>query len=101
MPTDEEINELVNNCTWTQTDGGFKIKGKNGNEIFLPFTGFYNGSSSLSSDNTCFYWSGSYNDLPIHAEDHWAYYLTNYSSTPVAISSYIYCGMCIRPVCAK
>ena len=101
MPTDEEINELVNNCTWTQTDGGFKIKGKNGNEIFLPFTGFYNGSSSLSSDNTCYYWSGSYNDLPVHAEDHWAYYLTNYSSTPVAISSYIYCGMCIRPVCAK
>ena len=101
MPTDEEINELVNNCTWTQTDGGFKIKGKNGNEIFLPFTGFYNGSSSLSSDNKCFYWSGSYNDLPIHAEDHWAYYLTNSSSTPWAMSSYIYSGMCIRPVCAK
>lgn len=100
MPTETEMNELVKNCTWTKTDGGFKIKGKNGNEIFLPFTGFYMGSS-LSSDNKCFYWSGTYNDLPIHADDNWAYYLTNSSADPTVMNHYIYNGMCIRPVCAK
>ncbi len=100
MPTEAEISELVKNCTWTQTDAGFKIKGTNGNEIFLPFTGFYSGTS-LTSDNKCYYWSGSYNDLPVHAEDHWSYYLTNSSATPTLMSTYIYNGMCIRPVCTK
>lgn len=100
MPTEAEISELVKNCTWTQTDAGFKIKGANGNEIFLPFTGFYSGTS-LTSDTKCYYWSGSYNDLPLHAEDHWSYYLTNSSATPTLMSTYIYNGMCIRPVCTK
>ena len=100
MPTEEEINELVKNCTWTKTDNGFKVKGTNGNEIFLPFTGFYMGTS-LTSDNKCFYWSGTYNDLPVHSEDYWAYYLTNATSDPELLSTYIYNGMCIRPVCTK
>lgn len=100
MPTETEMEELVSNCTWTRTDGGFKIKGKNGNEIFLPFTGFYSGTS-FSSDNKCFYWSGSYNTLPIHSDDNWAYYLTNSSADPTVMSNYIYNGMCIRPVCTK
>lgn len=100
MPTETEISELVKNCTCTKTDGGFKVKGTNGNEIFLPFTGFYLGTS-LTSDNKCYYWSGSYNDLPLHAEDYWSYYLTNSSSTPTLMSTYIYNGMCVRPVCTK
>ncbi len=100
MPTEAEISELVKNCTWTKTDGGFKVKGANGNEIFLPFTGFYQ-DTSLTSDDKCYYWSGSYNDLPLFAEDHWSYYLTNSSATPTLMSTYIYKGMCIRPVCTK
>lgn len=100
MPTEDEIDELVKNCTWTKTDGGFKIKGTNGNEIFLPFTGFYLGTS-LTSENKCYYWSGSYNALPIHTDDYWAYYLCNTNSDPTLLSTYIYNGMCIRPVCTK
>ncbi len=100
MPTDEEVYELVKNCTWTKTDNGFKIKGTNGNEIFLPFTGFYLGTS-LTSDTKCYYWTGSYNNLPIHADDYWSYYLTNSSANPTLMSTYIYNGMCIRPVSTK
>ncbi len=100
MPTEAEVDELVNNCTWTKTSGGFKVKGTNGNEIFLPFTGFYLGTS-LTSDNKCYYWSGSYNTLPLHADDYWSYYLTNTGSDPTVMSTYIYNGMCIRPVCTK
>lgn len=101
MPTEDEMNELVNKCTWTKAGNGFKVKGTNGNEIFLPFTGFYS-EDSLVDDNKCYYWSGSYNTLPVHEEDYWAYYLTNYTSnseyTPTVISRYIYNGLCIRPV---
>lgn len=73
----------------------------NGNSIFLPFTGFYSGNS-LVSDEKCFYWSGSYNTLPVHSEDYWAWFLSDYTSNseklPTVISRYVYDGLCIRPV---
>lgn len=101
IPTEDEFNELINKCTWVATDDGFRIIGTNGNEIFLPFTGMCMGNEQVSSDKM-YYWSCNYNTLPLHKEDHWAYYLTNYTSSgevnPVVISSYVYNGMCIRPV---
>ena len=40
MPTKEEVEELINKCTWTFTRrngyNGYKITGRNGNSIFLP-----------------------------------------------------------------
>lgn len=57
MPTDKELRELKNNCNWewAQINGvnGYKVTGKNGNSIFLPyakeFTIFW--ASTLSSQN--------------------------------------------------
>lgn len=101
MPTEDEINELVKNCTLLEKDNGLLVFGPNGNTIFLPYTGFYSGNE-LVSDNKCLYWSSSYNDLPLHEEDHWAYYLGSYTSSGekalTVISTYIYNGLCIRPV---
>ena len=49
MPTKTEQEELINNCTWTwPTQNGVygcKVTGPNGNSIFLPAAGCYNGSS--------------------------------------------------------
>ena len=43
MPTHEELQELVDNCTWTWTFRnqipGYEVKGTNGNTIFLPASG--------------------------------------------------------------
>ncbi len=43
MPTTEEQQELINNCTWTWTTqngvNGYKVTGPNGNSIFLPAAG--------------------------------------------------------------
>lgn len=43
MPTSDEINELVDKCTWSWTiqNGvkGYKVTGPNGNSIFLPAAG--------------------------------------------------------------
>ena len=48
MPTNDEIQELIDKCTWTWTtqDGvkGYEVKGPNGNSIFLPFAGNRTGS---------------------------------------------------------
>ena len=51
MPTKEEMNELINNCTWTWTQqngiNGFKATDENGNSIFFP-AGGYKGSGGPS-----------------------------------------------------
>lgn len=43
MPTRAELQELVDNCTWTWTSyqgrKGYLVTGKNGNNIFLPANG--------------------------------------------------------------
>ncbi len=72
MPTSEEIDELINNCTWewTTIDGknGYKVTSNaenNNNYIFLPAAGGrYDGS--LYDDGSCvYYWSSSlYSDYP-------------------------------------
>lgn len=46
IPTQSEINELVNNCTMESTTrngvNGSLFTGPNGNSIFLPWAGWYN-----------------------------------------------------------
>ncbi|MEE1090753.1 MAG: hypothetical protein UH103_04940, partial [Paludibacteraceae bacterium] len=45
MPTDEELTELREKCTWEWTTlngvNGYKVIGVNGNSIFLPTAGYY------------------------------------------------------------
>ena len=63
MPTREEIQELIDNCSseWTTLNGvnGRKFTGSNGNNIFLPAAG-YRGEGELHDLGTggC-YWSSS------------------------------------------
>lgn len=37
MPTKSEIEELVNNCTWTKEEDGYIVTASNGNSIFFPY----------------------------------------------------------------
>lgn len=60
MPTRSEMQELINKCTWTKTSEGYKVKGPNGNEIFLPITGFkMDGSSKTYSSTYVMYWTST------------------------------------------
>ena len=58
MPTEYEIKELKNDCTWTWTtlNGvyGYRVTGPNGNSIFLPVAGYRNGTE------VCYQGGGSY-----------------------------------------
>lgn len=62
MPTSSELQELLNNCTISTSSfegfEGFKIKGPNGNSIFLK----YSNSQHLSSGNFSRYLSSSLNE---------------------------------------
>ena len=53
IPTDIEIQELIDNCTWTWTNkggiNGYMVKSKkNGNSIFLPAAGVFEGDSLIN-----------------------------------------------------
>ena len=66
MPTIAELNELINNCIWSQDSvngvEGYTIKSKkNGMSIFLPLSGYKSGSSTIGVGTTPSYgyWSVS------------------------------------------
>ena len=79
MPSQEQIDELCNSCTWqwTQRNGvnGQLVTGPNGNTMFLPITGYRDGSSLNEADSRSCYWSRSLNTYNPHC----AYYLYYYS----------------------
>lgn len=97
MPTVDEINELLDKCTWTWTtqDGvnGHQVDGPNGNAIFLPATGYISDLFIINRGDLGYYWSSSlspsshdaslfYFDSVNHA---WAY-------------EHRRCGLSVRPV---
>jgi hypothetical protein len=64
MPTDAELTELREQCTWTWTTqngvNGDKVTSKsNGNSIFLPAAGFRHVSSFPGASSQGNYWSSS------------------------------------------
>ena len=63
MPTKSEIQELLNKCTWiwTTQNGvkGYKVTGPNGNSIFLPIAGSFNGST-FNGGYSGLYWSSTF-----------------------------------------
>ena len=63
LPTDAEIRELVNLCTWTWTTyngvNGYKVGGLNGNSIFLPAAGYCYGTELYYGGSDGSYWSGT------------------------------------------
>lgn len=55
IPTSKEFAELMNKCIWKKENinevEGYRIIGKNGNSIFLPFNGFVTHVAKLHDDN--------------------------------------------------
>ena len=65
LPTVGEFQELKNNCDseWTDEDGvaGLRFTSRiNGNSIFFPASGYYNGTSLGYRGSNGRYWSASY-----------------------------------------
>ena len=99
MPTQKEVEELMNGCTWVWTTRndipGYKVTSiTTGNSIFLPANGMFGGSSANDAGIVGNYWSAS-----LSKEN------TYFSVSPYFASSYIrngncyrYLGLAVRPV---
>lgn len=63
MPTLDEIEELVNNCSWKWTTqngvNGQLVTGPNGNSIFLPAAGYRDGTDRDYRGSYGYYWSAT------------------------------------------
>ena len=63
MPTESEMQELIDKCTWTWTTQngvkGYKVTGSSGASIFLPAAGYRHGSSLGLAGIYGYYWSSS------------------------------------------
>ena len=75
MPTYEEQEELLNNCSWELTTengfNGYKVTGPNGNSIFLPAAGYRYGTT-LNFDG---YYGGYWSSKPHDDGDDSAFFL--------------------------
>ena len=101
MPSSEQIEELIKNCSFeimiVNNIKGGKFTGPNGNSIFLPATGYYSESEIYDKGETGYYWtsteygiSNAYN-FKIDCED--------YQPEPPRTSyESRCCGLPIRPV---
>ena len=99
MPTNSEIKELIDNCTWTWTTqngiNGYKVTSKvNSNYIFLPAAGYRYRSSLCSARSDGSYWSSS----SPGSGDNYAYYLNFYSVNQYMSINYRNYGRSVRPV---
>lgn len=99
MPTKAEMQELINNCTWTWTSvngiPGYNVQSKkNSNSIFLP-AGGYKQSTSVSGNKTAgHYWTSSLGSVN---EKAWC--CTFSSSSKSVVEQTRNCGRLIRGVC--
>lgn len=63
MPTKDEVQELIDNCTWEWTSvkgvNGYMVTGPNGKSIFLPAAGNCKGTNVNNKNTDGFYWSAS------------------------------------------
>ena len=98
MPTKTEMQELKDRCTWTWTTqngvNGYKVKGPNGNSIFLPAAGCRHDGWFINVGSRGFYWSST----PRESGSNSAYYLYFDSSHHRVNDYYRYYGLSVRPV---
>ena len=63
MPTTEQVQELIDNCTWEFTGNGYRVTSKpddkgNTTSIFLPAAGFRYGEKLYGNGNAGYYATG-------------------------------------------
>ena len=99
MPTDEELQELLDECTWTWNGerGGFVVS-KNDAEIFLPLTGVRNGETVSNATTMLNYWSGTLNTADNTTAKALSYNSESNAVKPTLTDLKRYMGCALRPV---
>ena len=98
LPTQAEVRELIDKCTWTWTSqgghNGYRVTGPNGSSIFLPAAGYRLGSSLYGAGGYGYCWSSA----PDWSDARRAYYLYFDSSGHSLYLFYRSNGQSVRPV---
>lgn len=98
MPTSLEFKELYDNCstTWVSRNGVYGMlftSNINGNTLFFPAAGFYNGTTLIGRGTGGNYWASTYNSAANAAD--LAFTSSNVFPQSNAVRFY---GFCIRAV---
>lgn len=99
IPTKEEWDELISNCTWSPFGGiGVLVHSKvNAESIFLPFAGYRSGYDLLDTGSDCYYWSSTLDTNS--PDDAWLMHVGNANAKRPAYYDYYRCqGRSIRPI---
>ena len=100
MPTDSEMTELREKCTWTWTTqsgvNGYNVTGSNGKSIFLPAAGYCYDLSLVNAGSSGYYWSSSLQS----ARSYNAWGLQFNSSEVSRFVDNRCAGLSVRPVCS-
>ena len=93
LPTEQQLEELKNKCTWTWTGSGYKVIGPNGNSIYLPAAGCrYRDDDVRGVGTRGLYWSST----PNISDDAWH---LDFGSIGVFMNHYNRCyGQSVRLV---
>lgn len=59
LPTKEQFEELMNECTWTWTPFGYDVLGPSGETISLLAPGFRHCNSTIKEVGMGYYWSST------------------------------------------
>ena len=102
MPTNAELTELREQCTWTWTGQnriyGYKVTSKtNGNSIFLPTAGYYYDSARCEAGKYGYYWSSS---LFTDGGQYLAWCKGFYPGV-IFLNRERFVGLSVRPVCEQ
>lgn len=96
IPSTTNFDELFHKCTWTWTkmDGqyGYQVTGPNGNSIFLPASGYIEGTTKYDCDIGGSYWSCN------HYNKNQSKFLQFRSSFKGIAEYKRYFGLTVRPV---
>ena len=100
IPTKEEMEELINKCTWVWGNigdiYGYTVTGKNGNSIFLPASWSKSGGFITYLDSYVFLWTATHSNQTGEGEK--AYGLEAGEVPPRIYPKLRYVGCPIRPV---
>ena len=57
IPRESEFYELIKQCKWSSVEKGMIVEGPNGNEVFIPYTGYM--EDSVQSTSRGYYWTST------------------------------------------
>ena len=100
MPTQWEMQELIDNCTWTWTQlngvNGYNVTGTNGKSIFFPAAGFYDSGGGVNINEQGSYWTSTPTTTEGNQKANNLVFGVNGRGVG---DNYRNCGRPVRPVC--